>query len=233
MKGQVVAALAAAVGLAVAVSSCTSSAASKAASSAPAASPAGAGSSSAPAYQSIGGTAVGVSVDVPGSWQVIDFSKVTVRQAFSQLQPGLPGVTESQFAQQVQGMASAHGAFAIGPSSATSTSGRFFADNISAYCSASGVSQAGSAGIASLRELIKTQLEQDFGGAVTSQTDVEIGGTAGLETLYSETSASGVSLEGASLAALPEPDRGCFVTITYHGDIPSRILAEAISTFQA
>jgi hypothetical protein len=225
----------AAVTIAAAVSSCTSASTSKPASPPPAApsaatSPAPASpASTGSGYQPIGSAVQGVSVDVPSSWHTVDFSQLTVQQAFSQL--ALPGVTESQFAQELQPLANSHGVMAIDTSADVQTHDGDFAPTVNAYCSSSGTTQSGSAGVSFLRQATQSTLTQEL-ATITSQTDTQIGGVPGLENVYDSSPAPGVIVYAAQLAALPVPGRACYVTLSAPGDLPSVALAEAISTVQ-
>jgi hypothetical protein len=226
----------AAVTIAAAVSSCTSAATSRpAASSPPAALPAA--TSPAPAspgstgagYQPIGGAVQGVSVDVPSSWRTVDFSQLTVQQAFSQL--ALPGVSESQFAAELQPLANSRGVMAVDTSADVQTHDGDFAPTVNAYCTSSGTTQSGSAGVSFLRQATQSTLTQEL-ATITSQTDTQVGGVPGLENVYDSSPAPGVIVYAAQLAALPAAGRACYVTLSAPGDLPSVALAEAISTVQ-
>lgn len=225
----------AAVTIAVAVSSCTSASTPKPAGSPPAAP--SAATSAAPAspastgsgYQPIGGAAAGVSVDVPSSWHTVDFSQLTVPQAFSQL--ALPGVSESQFAAELQPLANVHGVMAIDTIADVQTHAGDFAPTVNAYCTSSGITRSGSAGVSSLRQATQSTLTQEL-ATITSQTDTQIGGVPGLENVYDSSPAPGVIVYAAQLAALPASGRACYVTLSAPGDLPSVALAEAISTVQ-
>jgi hypothetical protein len=223
----------AAVTAAAAVSSCTSASTSKPASSPPAAPPAAASpaspGSTGPGYQPIGGAAQGVSVDVPSSWDTVDFAQLTVQQAFSQL--ALPGVSESQFAAELQPLASSRGVMAIDTSADVQTHDGDFAPTVNAYCTSSGTTQSGSAGVSFLRQATQSTLTQEL-ATITSQTDTQIGGIPGLENVYDSSPAPGVIVYAAQLAALPASGRACYVTLSAPGDLPSLALAEAISTVQ-
>lgn len=225
----------AAVTLAAAVSSCTSgspaapaSTGRPAAPAAPTPAPASTASSAA-GYQTIGGTAQGVSVSVPGSWHTVDFSQTSVQQAFSQL--ALPGVTESQFAEQLQPLADSHGVLAIDTSADVQTHAGDFAPTVNGYCTSSGTTESGSAGVSYLRTSTQATLTQEP-ATISSQTDVQLGGVAGVENVYHSSPAPGVTVYGAQLAALPGSGRACYVTLSAPGSLPSTALAEAISTVQ-
>jgi hypothetical protein len=226
----------AAVAIAAAVTSCTSGSTPRSAtSSAPAVSPAAASPAPAspgspgPGYQPIGGPAQGVSVDVPSSWQTVDFSRLSVQQAFSQLV--LPGVSESQFAQELQPLANVRGVMAIDTSADVQTRDGDFAPSVNAYCTSSGITQSGSAGVSFLRQTTQTTLTQEL-ATITSQTSTEFGGVAGVENVYDSSPAPGVNVYAAQLAALPASGRACYVTLSAPGDLPSLALAEAVSTVQ-
>jgi hypothetical protein len=233
-KGSALAASAAAIGLAAAVTACsgpgsTSTAhsgsspearasASTAATTAPDAVPAG--------YKRVGGTAQGVSMAVPGSWLTINFAQQTLRQAIKKI--GINGVSQSTLAQDLQGLQKLHGIYDIDAQS-ISSSPSHFATNISGYCTNSGISQSGSAGVPLLRQSAASQLQQISARHIT-QTDVEVGGVPGVRTAYTISTTAAGTLRAAQLEVLPKSGRVCFITLTAGSAFPSAVLATAAAT---
>ncbi len=229
MKGLILAACAAAVGLAACGGGSPSPG--KPASSPGHASPSATAASTSAAlpagYHRIGGPAQGVSLGVPSSWVSVNFAQQTLQQAIEKL--GIHGLSQSTLTQDMQTLEKLHAAYAIDVSS-IATSPRHYATNINAYCSTSGVTDTGSAGVALLRQSAASELQQ-VGATGLSQTDVQIGGVPGVQTAYSlSTSADGV-LRGRQLEVLPKPDRVCYITLT-GVRAPSSLLAQIAPTVQ-
>jgi hypothetical protein len=228
MKGQVLAALAA-VGLAAVVSACSGSptpAGSKPPSNAPQGTspvvPAPSG------YQRVGGTAQGVSLDIPSSWISVNFSQKTLQDAYKLF--GLTGPAKTAFAQEVEPLVKAHGVYASDPKDAGSTPGHYVT-NLNAYCAKSGVTESGSAGAAALGPSWAAQQKQ-LGAQNVTQVGAQIGGIAGEETSYTLAASDSVTLYGTQLEVLPKSGTACFVTLTAAGSVPSTVLAEVIATIQ-
>ncbi len=227
MKGQVLTACAAAVGLAVLVSSCTGSAGSSHPSSSPGPHASASGTATVPAgYQRIGGTAQGISLDVPSSWVAVDFSQESLQQAIKLF--GLTGTTQSLFSEELQPLVKAHAVYAADVHDVASTPGHFVT-NVNAYCSGSGVSQTGSAGVTALVHSWASELQQ-LGAQNLTQTGAELGGVAGEESSYTLSASSTITLQATQLEVLPKAGRACYVTLTAAGPPPSAVLAEAISS---
>jgi hypothetical protein len=222
------AACAAALGLAAALAACGASAAS---SSAPRAAT-GAVLASAPAgvpagYQRVGGPAQGISIAIPSSWATVNLAQLNLRQALKQI--GLKGVSEATLSQNLRALIKLHAVFAADLKSMASSPG--FATNLNAYCSNSGTSDTGSAGVPLLRQSAETELPQVVHAQHVSVADVKVGGVPGVRVGYTLTSTSG-ALHAAQLEVLPKPGRACFVTLTTTGTLPSDVLATAAATAQ-
>jgi hypothetical protein len=235
MKGSVLAASVAAIGLAAAVSACGGSASTTQTSSSPTSgAPASASTSptSAPAapagYQRIGGAAQGVSLAVPGSWVTVNFAQQTMREAIRKI--GLHGISQATLTRDMQALQKLHAVYAVDIKSTRSSSGHF-ATNINAYCTNSGITESGSAGVPILRQSAATELQQ-IGGQNLSQTDLKVGGVPGLQTSYTLSTSGAGTLHAAQLEVLPKPDRACFVTLTTAGQLPTAVLARIAPSLQ-
>jgi hypothetical protein len=228
MKGSVLAASVAAIGLAAAVSACGGSASTTQPSSSPLTSASASATSPAspprvvPAeYRRIGGAAQGVSLAVPSSWVTVNFAEQSLQDAIKKI--GLHGVSQATLVQELQGLQKLHAVYAVDIMSAAS-SPRHFATNINAYCTNSGVTESGRAGVAILRQSVATQMQQ-INAHNLSQTDVKVGGIPGVKTSYSLSTSGAGTLHAAQLEVLPKPDRACFVTLTAAGQVPRAVLA--------
>ena len=62
-----------------------------------------------------------------------------------------------------------------------------------------------------------------------TQQDVEIGGVPGVQTSYTLSTSVAGTLH-AQLEVLPKPERGCFVTLTAGGPVPSAVLTVLASS---
>ncbi len=236
MKGSVLAASVATIGLAAAVSACGGSASSTPPSSSPAtraSASASAAATSPPAavpagYQRIGGAAQGVSLAVPSSWVTVNFAQQSMQAAIKKI--GFHGVSQATLTQDLQALQKLHAVYAVDIKS-TVSSPEHFATNLNAYCTNSGVTESGSAGVAILRQSAATELEQ-IGAHNLSQTDVKIGGVPGVQTSYTLSTSGAGTLHAAQLEVLPKSDRACFVTLTAAGPLPSGVLAHIAPSVQ-
>ena len=224
-------ACAAAIGLAAAVAA---SGASAAASSAP---PSATGafrtsaSTSVPAgYQRVGGAAQGISIAIPSSWSTVNLAKLNLKQALNQM--GLKGVSQATLSQNLQALIKLKAIFAADLKSVSSSPGHF-ATNINAYCSKSGTSQTGSAGVPLLRESAREELPQVLHAQHLTVSEVKIGGVPGVQVGYTLTSTTSGTLHAAQLEVLPKPNDVCFVTLTFDADESAgSILSTAAATAQ-
>jgi len=236
MKGSVLAASVAAIGLAAAVGACGGSASTTQTSSSPTSgAPASASTSptSAPAaapagYQRIGGAPQGVSLAVPSSWVTVNFAQQTMREAIRKI--GLRGISQATLTRDMQALQKLHAVYAVDIKSTGSSPGHF-ATNINAYCTNSGITQSGSAGVPILRRSAATELQQ-IGAQNLSETDLKVGGVPGLQTSYTLSTSGAGTLHAAQLEVLPKPDRACFVTLTTAGQLPTAVLARIAPSLQ-
>ena len=213
------------------VTSATRSASSAAVSANPTVSPV-ASSSSAPVpagYQRIGGAAQGISVAVPASWAVFDPTKESMKSAVSKLD--LQGFSAATLLQDVETMQKLHGIMVLDVKSAVDHPDRF-ARNLNEYCSTSGVTDAGGAGLQLLRTAAAAQFEK-AGATHITQKDLEIGGVPGVETSYRLSSQTMGTLYGSQLEVLPKPNDMCVVTLTRDAsESAGAILRTAAATAQ-
>jgi hypothetical protein len=237
MKGSVLATSVAAIGLAAAVSACGGSASTTQTSSSPTSSGAPASASTSPTsapaavpagYQRIGGAAQGLSLAVPSSWATVNFAQQTMREAIRKI--GLHGISQATLTRDMQALQKLHAVYAVDTKSTVGSSGHFAA-NINAYCTNSGITESGSAGVPVLRQSAATELQQ-IGGQNLSQTDLKVGGVPGLRTSYTLSTSGAGTLHAAQLEVLPKPGRACFVTLTTAGQLPSAVLARIAPSVQ-
>ena len=224
------AACAAAIGLAAAVAACGSSAAASSALRAATGSVLASASTSGPAgYKRVGGAAQGISVAIPSSWVTVNLAQLNQQQALKQM--GLKGVSQATLSQNLQALIKLRAVFAADLKSTASSPGHF-ATNINAYCSNSGTSDAGSAGVPLLRQSAEAELPQVLHAQHVTVSEVKIGGVPGVQVGYTLTSTTSGTLHAAQLEVLPKPGRACFVTLTAAGPLPGGVLPTAAATAQ-
>ena len=180
-------------------------------------------------YTRVGGAAQGVSVAVPASWVAVDLAKEAIDSAANKI--GLSGLSATTLIQDMQSLQKLHAVFVVDAKSAVD-SPQHFASNLNAYCVASGVTDAGSAGAPLLKEEAAAEFEK-IGATHVTQKDLEIGGVPGVETSYQLSSSSEGTLYGSQLEVLPKPDKACFVTVTVgEGQSEGDVLSVAAATAQ-
>jgi hypothetical protein len=222
----------AAIGLAAAVAAPAGPAA---ASPAPrAAAGSGQASASAPVsvpagYKRVGGATQGISIAIPSSWTTVNLAQLNLKQALRQM--GLKGVSQATLSQNLQALIKLKAVFAADLTSKASAPGHF-ATNINAYCSSSGTSDSGSAGVPLLRQSAESELPQVLHAQHVTVTEVKIGGVPGVQVNYALTSTTSGTLQAAQLEVLPKPGRACFVTLTAAGPLPDGVLPTAAATAQ-
>jgi hypothetical protein len=187
----------------------------------------GSGSGSGSGNQRIGGSAQGISIEVPGSFSVLDLtSETTAVNSIAKL--GLASATVNTLVPQAKQFLQLHAALAVDAKGATSGQ---FPDNIAAYCVVSGTDLTGSSALPT----IKKQLTSEFGGleaADVSMSSTSVGGVPGLETTYRLDSSAG-TLAAGQLEVAPKPQENCFVTLTTsQATFSKSILATAAQTAQ-
>jgi hypothetical protein len=162
-------------------------------------------------YRRIGGPAQGISVAAPASWSVIDPTKESMKRAASRLK--VRGLSAAALTQSMERMQKLHGLVVLDMKSAVDDPDHF-ARNLNAYCSTSGVTDAGSAGLQLLRTTAAAEFEK-AGATHITQKDLEIGGVPGVQTSYQLSTQNMGTLYGSQLEVLPKPNDICFVTLSF------------------
>ncbi len=180
-------------------------------------------------YRRVGGAAQGISVAAPASWVTVNLAKETIESAADKL--GLSGVSATTLVQDMESLQKMHAVIVYDVKSVVDGS-EDFARNLNAYCTASGVTDVGAAGVPFLKTIAATEFEKS-GATHVTQRDVEIGGVPGVETFYTLSSASEGTIYGSQLEVLPKPDKACFVTLTIaKGESKGKVLSTAATTAQ-
>jgi hypothetical protein len=195
-----------------------SSTASPAAPSSPPTVPAG--------YTRVGGTAQGISLAAPSSWVAVDLANETLQSAAKKL--NLHGISASALVQDMETLQKAHGVFVMDVKAVVDGQQQF-APNLNAYCSVSGVSDAGAAGVPFMKTLAAAEFEK-LGATHITQQDIQIGGVPGVETSYQLSSSSAGTVYASQLEVLPKPDKVCEVTVT--GEKQGNVVRTAAATAQ-
>jgi hypothetical protein len=187
------------------------------------------GSGSGQGNQRIGGAAQGISVEVPGSFRVLDLtSQTTAANSVASL--GLTVAAVHTLVPEVKQFQEAHAALAVDAKGTAASSG-LFPDNIGAYCTASGTDLTGSSAVPTIKERLTTE----FAGLLVSNVSIDnttVGGVPGLETTYLLNSSTGI-LAAGQLVVAPKPRKLCFVTLTTSvGTFSANILSTAAQTAQ-
>jgi hypothetical protein len=190
---------------------------------------AGARASVPAGYKRVGGSTQGISIAIPSSWATVNLAQLNLRQALRQM--GLKGVSQATLSQNLQALIKLKAVFAADLKSVSSTPGHF-ATNINAYCSTSGTSDSGKAGVPLLRQSAEAELPQVLHAQHVTVREVTIGGVPGVQVTYTLTSTTSGTLQAAQLEVLPKPGRACFVTLTAAGPLPSGVLPTVAATAQ-
>ncbi|HEX8005936.1 MAG TPA: hypothetical protein VF482_05840 [Trebonia sp.] len=173
--------------------------------------------------------AQGISIAAPASWVAVNLAKQTMESAAKEA--GLSGISPATLVQDMESLQKLHGVIVFDVKSAVD-SPQHFANNLNAYCLASGVTDVGAAGV----PLLKTGAAAEFekvGATHLTQKDLEIGGVPGLETSYQLNSSSVGTIYGSQLEVLPKPDKACFVTVTAgKGQSEGNVVSTAAATAQ-
>jgi hypothetical protein len=164
----------------------------------------------APTEQRIGGTTQGISIEVPGSYGVVDLtSETTAVSSIAKL--GLTSAVATPLVEQLAKYSQVHPAAAVDAAGTAARSGQF-ADNIIAYCGGSGTNLSGSAAVPKIKQTMTTQLD-GLEVENISMATVPVGGVPGLETQYEVLSSTGL-LAAGQLEVAPKAGEFCFVTLT-------------------
>ena len=101
--------------------------------------------------------------------------------------------------------------------------------NLNAYCTDSGVTDVGAAGVTLIKTVTAAEFEK-LGATGITQKGLEIGGLPGLETSYKLSSSSAGTIDESQLEVLPKPNKACFVTVT--GESEGNVVSVAAATAQ-
>jgi hypothetical protein len=229
------------IGIAMAITACGSAprtvkpavsathSASATASGSPAASPAASNSAATvPAgYTRVGGAAQGISIAAPTSWVAINLAKQSIQSAANSAD--LKGISPAELVQDMTSLQKLH---AILVFDVTSAVDGHFARNLNAYCTTSGVTQVGAAGVPLVKEEAAAEF-QNLDATHIAQRELEIGGVPGVDTSYQVYSSSQGTIYGSQLEVLPAPDKICFVTVTDgKGESDGSVVSTAAATAQ-
>jgi hypothetical protein len=235
------------IGIGVAVTACSSAAttvkpavtaqsSSAAAPASPAASPSGSGSAGSgsagavPAgYTRIGGAAQGISLAAPTSWVTLNPTKASLTAAADKA--GVRGLSAATLIQDMASIQKLHGVIVFDVKSAVD-SPEHFVPNLNAYCSASGVTDVGAAGVPLIKSAAAAEFAKLGATHIVSQ-QLEVGGMTGVETTYQLDSPSEGTIYGSQLEVLPAQNKICFVTVTVgQGESDDGVVSTAAATAQ-
>jgi hypothetical protein len=229
------------IGIGLAVTACSSApgtvkpavsathSASATASGSPAASPSGSSSAaSVPAgYTRVGGAAQGISIAAPTSWVAINLAKQSIQSAANSAD--LKGISSAELVQDMTSLQKLHGIIVFDVASAVDG---HFARNLNAYCSTSGVTEVGAAGVPQVKEEAAAEFKNLDATNIT-QRELEIGAVPGVDTSYQVHSSTQGTIYGSQLEVLPAPDKICFVTVTVgEGESEGNVASTAAATAQ-
>ena len=203
--------------------------ASATASGSPAASSAGSSSAVAvPAgYTRVGGAAQGISIAAPTSWVAINLAKQSIQSAAKSAD--LKGISSAELVQDMTSLQKLHGIIVFDVASAVDD---HFARNLNAYCSTSGVTEVGAAGVPLVKEEAAAEFKNLDSTNIT-QRELEIGGVPGVDTSYQVHSSTEGTIYGSQLEVLPASDKICFVTVTVgQGESDGNVITTAAATAQ-
>jgi hypothetical protein len=235
------------IGIGVAVTACSSAAttvkpavtaqsASATASASPTASPSGSGSAgfgsagAVPAGDTrIGGAAQGISLAAPTSWVTLNPTKASLTAAADKA--GVRGLSAATLIQDMASIQKLHGVIVFDVKSAVD-SPEHFVPNLNAYCSASGVTDVGAAGVPLIKSAAAAEFAKLGATHIVSQ-QLEVGGMTGVETTYQLDSPSEGTIYGSQLEVLPAQNKICFVTVTVgQGESDDGVVSTAAATAQ-
>ena len=195
----------------------------------PAVSPSGSSSAvSVPAgYTRVGGAAQGISIAVPTSWVAINLAKQSIQSAAKSAD--LKGISSAELVQDMTSLQKLHAIIVFDVTSAVKD---HFARNLNAYCSTSGVTEVGAAGVPMVKEEAAAEF-QNLDATNITQRELQIGGVPGVESSYQVHSSTQGTIYGSQLEVLPAPNKICFVTVTVgEGESEGNVVSTAAATAQ-
>jgi hypothetical protein len=179
-------------------------------------------------YTRVGGAAQGISLAAPASWVAVNLAQETIQDAAKKV--GLTGISAAQIVQAMASLQKLH-AIAVYDVKYAVDNPDHVTPNLNAYCSASGVTDVGAAGV----PLLKTSTSAEFekaGATHINQQDLEIGGVPGIETSYQIQSSAVGTIYGSQLEVLPKANTICYVTVTGNGEPLGSVVSTAAATAQ-
>lgn len=160
-------------------------------------------------YRWVGSAAQGVWFAVPDSWAAVDLAKINVTQAISRFR--LTGVNSSFMRSALNELGRRHAIFAADLASAV-RSPHQFATNVNAFCSPTPITPDASS-LPAVKAVARAQLAQ-VDAHILSLRDATISGDAGLESRFTLTSTSGVTLTDTQYIVLTKSSRACTITLS-------------------
>jgi hypothetical protein len=177
-------------------------------------------------YRRIGGSAQGISVAAPASWVEVNLADQTIESAAKKL--SIHGLSTATIVKDMESLQKSHAVIVYNVAAAIASSPHY-APNLSAECTSSGVTEAGSAGVAFVKAVMGAEF-QKIATHVT-QADAEVGGVPGVQTSYQIAAAGNVTVYGSQLEVLPKPGKVCFVTLSAaKGQFDASVLQVAART---
>lgn len=167
-------------------------------------------------YRWVGSTARGVWFAVPRDWAAVDLAKVNVTQAISRI--GIKGMSSSSVMKTtLNELSQQHPIFAADLASAV-RSPYGFATNVNAFCESSPVAPDASS-LPALKAAARAQYAQ-FGWHVLALRAATVDGDVGIESKFTITSASGVTLTDTQYIVLTKSSRACTITLSTDDPAP-------------
>lgn len=155
---------------------------------------------------------------------MVNLAQETIQSAASKLH--VHGISASTIVQDMEALQKLHAVFVIDVKSAID-SPQHVSPNLNAYCTDSGVTDVGAAGVPLIKTVGAAEFEK-LGATDITQKDLDIGGLPGLETSYKLSSSSAGTIDESQLEVLPKPDKACFVTVT--GESEGNVVSVAAAT---
>jgi len=175
-------------------------------------------------YQRIGGTAQGISVAAPASWVALDPTEETAQSVVNQM--NLHGLVASTIVQDMAAGQKVHAVFVLDITAAIDSPQRY-TPILSAYCTASGLTDTGAAGVPLMKAAAVAEFEK-AGATHITQKDLAVGGVPGTEISYQQSSSSAGTLYASQLEVMPKPNKACFVTVG--GESEGSVVSVAAAT---
>jgi len=111
----------------------------------------------------------------------VNFAQQTMQQAIRRI--GLHGISQATLTRDMQALQKLHAVYAVDIKSTASSPGHF-STNVNAYCTKSGITESGSAGVPILRQSAADPELQADRRAEPQPANLKVGGVPGLRTSY-------------------------------------------------